>query len=61
MEAPVVGLNENENEDEIQAFVEGEGEELYQIDFLKKNDKILIKCHDTSRESDILYSLFIDL
>lgn len=46
----------NENENEIKAFVEGNGEELYEIDFLKKNDKILIKCHDTSSKSEILYS-----
>ena len=52
MEAPTVGVNENE----IQTFVEGKGEDLYQLNFLNKNDKILIKCHDTSRESGIKYS-----
>ena len=54
MEAPTV--RENEKENEMQAFVEGIGEELYQIDFLNKNDKILIKCHDTSKENGISYS-----
>ena len=46
----------NENENEIKAFAEGDGEELYEIDFLKKTDKILIKCHDTSSENEISYS-----
>lgn len=54
MEAPTVGSKQNENE--IQTFVEGIGEELYQINFLNKNDKILIKCHDTSKENEITYS-----
>lgn len=52
MEAPTVDYKENENI--IQAFIEGES--LYEIDFLKKNDKILIKCYDTSIGREISYS-----
>ena len=54
MEAPTV--DSKENEDEIKAFVEGKGEDLYEIDFFKKSDKILIKCYDTRSENEISYS-----
>ena len=54
MEAPIAYSNKNENE--IKAFVEGKGEDLYEIDFLKRNDKIFIKSHNTNSESEIFYS-----
>ena len=35
--------------------------DLYQINFYKKNDAIYINCHDTSKEEDIIYSYELSL
>jgi len=51
-ETPIIDDEENE----IQMFVYEDSENLYEVDFLKKKDYIIIKCSHTSRDSDIKYS-----
>ena len=43
-------------ENNIQAFVYEDSENLYAVDFLKNNDYIVIKCSHTSIDIDIKYS-----
>jgi hypothetical protein len=50
--APTISDKEND----IQLFVYEDIENLYEVDFLKRKNYIIIKCSHTSRNSDIKYS-----
>ena len=45
-----------DEENEIKLFVYEDSENLYEVDFLKRKDYIMIECSHTSRDNDIKYS-----
>ena len=48
--------NNNNNNNKIKTYIYEDEYNLYEVNFLKKNNKIIIKCSNTSNDNDIIYS-----